>query len=507
VDLFSKNIQAESEIREERRMKTAIGAFCICLLVAVILSIQLSTLGLNFGSLVYGSPSLWRGHQAAFRVAAIDPQTTRFVRDVRAVITLDDQNGHAVQHGAVGSDFVEFNVDVPKDMVPVSSLFKVSLGTTLGNDNVTIPTTIVDRPTSTCTVRSHTEALNLEHATSLSKPARTLEIHLYPVGGQAVRTLENVIWGRLTRRGTPVATARIRGASHAFVLDTVSDANGLFRFSHQSYNHNEPLLFEIVGEETVAVPIEFRPAQQRVDLSPGPFLKPGTTLRAHITTLPFRGAVHVDFWTGDILAMASSAPAKRGQRLVEFDVPEDFSGLLQVEVYRGLFSANDGSTSVGAVWVGHSNAAAELQRCLAATQNIDPAIDAFVANPSSEKLATLALTRIVRENLGMPLLRSNMHERASQVTAEIETLRRKVHVFLGLTLLVGLGLAVSWITRHQIQVQRQLRAVFDEGENDGIRPVSALAHRYDLAMVVGVLMLAAYGIWMLVTRISWLTKF
>src|SRR5690606_37616001 len=81
---------AADERRDERRLRIGVALFAGALLVALVASIQLSTLGVSFGSLVYGTVPLWRGQGAVFRVASFDPHSGRLVPGLGAVVRLRD---------------------------------------------------------------------------------------------------------------------------------------------------------------------------------------------------------------------------------------------------------------------------------------------------------------------------------------------------------------------------------------------------------------------------------
>ena len=58
----------ETTDHSNRRLRRVVGVFASILLFCIIVSIELSTLDLNFASFVYGSDQVWQGHRASFRI-------------------------------------------------------------------------------------------------------------------------------------------------------------------------------------------------------------------------------------------------------------------------------------------------------------------------------------------------------------------------------------------------------------------------------------------------------
>ena len=197
--------------------------------------------------------------------------------------------------------------------------------------------------------------------------------------------------------------------------------------------------------------------------------------------------------------------------------PADHHGALRIEVYRNLWRPDENLATV-VLWSSVAPPGAAGAEILAFLRGLpgaddEPLIAAAAAAPPSHAMALLAtaLTRVVAQAPGMPLLRANLEERRALLTAELAATRGDVHAFLALTLLLGLALAVTGVARHRRRVRRQVRTVMEAGiaagedaiDAEEIDGLTRFRHAYDLALVFAALLLALYGVWMLVTRVRW----
>ena len=90
-------------------------------------------------------------------------------------------------------------------------------------------------------------------------------------------------------------------------------------------------------------------------------------------------------------------------------------------------------------------------------------------------------------------------------------MRTQVHAFFVLTLLLGLGFVGAWVVRHQVHVRRDVTRVLEDRHRRGedaidpanIQKLTRFEHAYELALAFGALVLALYGIWMLLSNIWW----
>ena len=77
-------------------------------------------------------------------------------------------------------------------------------------------------------------------------------------------------------------------------------------------------------------------------------------------------------------------------------------------------------------------------------------------------------------------------------------------------MLLGLGLIIGWVIRHQINVKRGFREVMEEGiaagediDTESMHRLARISHLYDLVLALAAVGLIAYGILMLMLRIRW----
>jgi len=410
-----------------------------------------------------------------------------------------------------GLDFAELNLVIPPQLGDRPEI-EVALETLAGADTVILPLRVrapEAPPADVAALRiaPHTEAL-IEEATVSEGPVR---IALYPEGGEAVAGLDNRIVGRITKDGVPMAAKVI---SLSLGLDATADASGLFGFNYRPPLKPQKITFEVGSApslDKVDVPLDFRTNQLRLEVSPGPFVAPSTTVTLRVHALPFRTPIHIDVWAGEVLLFGNSESAHKGLRELEVVLPTEVFGLLRVEAYRSLWAPQENRSSA-ALWVSRAGGEAAASEALAALDELDgddPVIAAATATKIA--LAGLALSRVVAKAPGMPLLRSNIKEREAIVNTEVAALRGHVHGFLALTVLLGLALIAGWAVRHHNRVRRSVRAVMEDGiaageseiERDEIHGLTRFAHTYDLVLAFCALLLATYGVWMLVTRLSW----
>ena len=502
--------QHTAEARAERALKIGIALFSGCLLLAITLSIQLSTLGLTFGSVVHGGDPVWPGHTATFRAGALDAQTSRLVPGVHVTARLVDQSGVRATAEAIGDELAEVHLDVPADLGATAEV-ELDLHSPLGDDTVRVPLQVERAPRRMAARLANNEETWIEEA---KKPSGRVRVALYPHSGHAVAGLENPITGRVTRDGAPLATHVVCKEAH---VDTHSDAAGLFTFSFRPPLKPQSLVFR-VGDESpasVGVPLDFRPSQLRAELLPGRLLTPGSEAHLRVHTLPFRTPVHVDVWVGDVLLHGATAAAARGLLDLPIPIPADVRGLMRVDVYKSVWDPASNLSSVAA-WVSPAPPLEACNEALDALRQLpggDPILAVAAAASGDERLRAcgLALGRVEAVTPGMPLLRSNIAERRARVAAEVDALRGQVHAFGAAVVILGLLFIVAWVIRHQLQMRRNVRSAMEEGiaagdagiEAEHVAGLTKFGHAYDLALVFAALLLAVYGIYMLVTRIRW----
>jgi hypothetical protein len=498
---------SDNEARDARWVRLGIAGFSGILLVSIVASVHLSTLDISFGSIVFGSRNLWRGQSAAFRVAAYHARGTDLLAPIAATFTLGDDAGHHVEVTQGGNTFVETRLPVPDALVNPCRL-QVTIDTPDGSDDVSLILDATDRPPPLGgRIASHLE----NRPSAAPPPSGPLRVAVYPQGGQVVAGLENMISARITLHGIPLATSI---DTNEFGIHVESDTLGLFHFPFTPMPQPKTLSFD-TNAGRVELPFEVKTTGLLLETSQRGLVRPGADLAISVTTLPFADpTVHIDVWAGGALLLASSRPAKDRRVDVDIGLPRDASGFMRVEAYRNL-GADPESRSTQLLWASDSpeaDAANELLAALAALPGGDPIIDEARAAPVDRRadLARLALTRFVPETTGPPVLQSTLGARRLRVSEGRESLRAAVHTLFVLTVLAGIGLLLGWVLRHQIRTRRSLRHVLEEGiaageaidEQDTNR-LARISHLYDLALTLVTLMLAAYGIFMLMSHIQW----
>ncbi len=498
----------------DRRLKQAIVVFAALLLAAIIASVHLSTMRVAFGSLTFGGKTVWRGHDTAFRFAALDPGSNRFVDNIEVQATLIDRKGQRLHVASHGDPFADVRFQVPADLER-SAFLDVQLSTPAGSEHFRVATTARDRPTP---LSGHLVSYEDNLKTSANVGGGTkggYGVALYPESGPLVAGLENDIVARVTQDGNPTS----RPVTNDQVgLQGRSDAFGLLRFTYRPPLNPTPLVFAI-GEApsvSVHVPIDARPTQLALDVQPRGIVRPGATLEIKVPTLPFRDAVILDVWAGGTLLLSAPLAATEQPRRAEVRLPEGLSGFVRVDAYRNPASPDETSLS-RLVWVSDSPLADAADAALAALGHLegtDPLLAATRTASSEAKAAwlPLLLTRYRPDTSGLPLLRSTVEERQAQLRREVARLRRWVHIAFVLTAFCALALATVWGVRHRRRMQQEMSSVIREAAAAGADVDESAAaaiprlqegHAKSFVLAVVALALAVYAVFVLLTRIRW----
>lgn len=502
-----------NEARDERRLRVAVGAFSALLLVTIVASIHLSTLGLTFGSLVYGSVHVWRGHDAAFRIAAIDGQGTTLIGGMSARVALRDGKGVRDTAEASGEEFLDARLSVPQDLGGDATL-EVEVETEAGDDHFTLKLVPVDRPPPMRgRITSHREALTPD----ARPPAGGYEVRLYPEAGSVVAGLPNPMQGWVLDGGKPTAVPLHVDDPG---LDAASDALGLFAFVYTPPPVRKPLRFAVGEAPTlhVDVPLDPKPMQLVIDTKPRRFAQPGGAVEVTVRTLPFRGPLFIDVWAGGCVLLATSARPKEGKQELELVLPAAVEGFVRIDAYRDPFAASDNAGSA-LLWASAKPAASAAEEALAAVATMpgaDPVLTAAqqATGEGRARYAHLALSRVQPAETGLMLLRNTVQERRAVVERERDGLRVHVHRLFALTFALGVGMAIAWGIRHTLGVKRAVRGVVDEDPLDEAETpddakvaraarYATLRHLYNLALALAAIGMAAYSIYVLLTRMRW----
>jgi hypothetical protein len=319
---------------------------------------------------------------------------------------------------------------------------------------------------------------------------------------------------RVTRDGQPVQTEL---HTDALGVHTESDAHGILQFPFSPTPQADDISFTVgsAAGETLDVPLQVETSGLLLEVTPRGFVRPGGDVRLDVSTLPFSDpVVHVDLWVGDALLVASSKPVQNRHLELELGLPAAARGWVRVEVYRNL-GADAAVRSSQLLWASNKPAPEAAADALTALDSL-PGGDSMIAvagaasGEARVELTRMAMSRFIPDTTGLPMLASTLESRRATVSERKSAARAGVHTLFVLTLVAGLGLALGWVIRHQIQVRRNMRAVMDEGiaageaiDAEGIERLARISHLYDLFLALFTVGMIAYGILVLLLRIRW----
>lgn len=489
-------------------MRIAAGAFGSVLFVTMVLSIHLSTLDLSFGTLVYGSSRIWRGHDAHLRVVAVDPRgNLRRIAIDGGELVLRDRTGERGRYPLQGP-IAEVSFRVPPDLADEATAW-LRVDTKLGEDRFEQTLLAVDAPQGArAQIVSHRELLDER---GRPKEGSTSQLRLYPRSGVLVDGLENAVIGWVSNgEGERV----IHSDNPSFRAEI--DARGLFdlrwlpRPSPTGYRFT---LGEAPGlTRTVNISNEQR--QLVAETDPPAFAQPGSEVQLIVRTLPVREPLYIDLWIGSTLAYAVMLPASSGRLDTSVPLPPDYEGLARIDVYRNLFAPEHSSSSIH-LWVSDATperAVEDAVRALSGFPGNDPALDAALAAQGDARVrfGEMALTRVVPTTVGHALVRTTVEERAASVEQRRTRLRSVVNGLFVLTFVLAIALAVGWGIRNHLRVRRAVRAVMEDGIAEGeeidaqsIAGLTRVRDVYDFVLVIAALAFAAYSILTLMQTLRW----
>ncbi len=496
------------EEREARRVRIAAGAFGAVLFVTMVLSIHLSTLDLSFGTLLYGSSRVWRGHDAHFRVVAADPRgNMRRIPITGGELVLRDARGERARV-PLGGPIGELSFRVPPDLADGATA-ELRVTTELGEDRFTQTLRAVDAPEGA-------RARILSHRELLSKRARPkegspYELRLYPRSGVLVDGLENAVVGWVSAGDGATA---VHSDNPSFRADT--DEDGLFDL--RWLPRPSPIGYAFtIGEapglsRTVSISNEQR--QLVAETDPSAFARPGDEVQLVVRTLPVREPLYIDLWVGSTLVYAVMLPASSGRLETSVPIPPDYEGLARIDVYRSIFAPEHSSSSIH-LWVSEDppeDAVTDAVRALSGFPGSDPSLDAALAaeGAARKRFGEMALSRVVPNTVGNLLVRTTVEERAAAVDERRARVRGAVNTLFVITFGLGVALAVGWAIRNHLRVRRNVRAVMEDGiahgeeiDSDAIEELTRVRDLYDFALVLAALFLAAYSLLTLMQTIRW----
>lgn len=501
---------AESEAREAKRLRTVIGAFSAVLLVTMVASIHLSTLELSFGTALYGSSKVWRGHGATFRLAALDPRGTRLVPIEHARISLVDGTGERLV-GESTDPLPQFSLDVPVDLGTEAKIV-VDVVTPAGTDRFEQPLKAVDTPAPMrATLESHRE---LMHARGRPERGAAVELRLYPTSGAFVDGLENRVFGWVGENGNAVKRDIF---SDALGFRTESNQDGLFEFRWRPRPSPTGYQFSVGDKPALSLnlPLRLETRQLVAETKPLGLIQPGSDVVLTVRTLPFRDPLIVDVWIGDALIRGEMRPASGGKFETRFAAPPDYEGLVRVDIYRNLFvpEAAHASLVLYSSSASPDEAALEAIRAVGGISGADPVISdaAQAEGPTRAMLSAMALSRVVPAQIGATMIGTSLERRRKAVETRKSELRGTLNILFAITFILGVGLSVAWIIRNNLRVRSNVRAVVDDGmslgesdmDPEALEQLTKFQSIYDFVLVIAALALAGYSILILMVKIGW----
>lgn len=481
-------------------MRWVIAGFATAALLALSVSIHLSTLELNFGTLIFGSPVLRSGGQAAFRVHALEPISWRPV-PLREV-AVRDENEHSIQAKAFDGTVLVTLAESTRKSVTLH--FRIT--TDSGVDQASVQLPVSEQARTALRIVSHRAALIQDRSVGSSKNP---PVALYPEWGHAVLGLPSRVYGRWLGPTQPSIEVE------AMDIKTTVGDTGVFVLDLPARHRRDPLELKVKeGDRThdFKIPLDFRPSQLRLLLDAPDIIAPETTLKVSVKCLPFRDPVLLDVWIGDVLVATHEASATEGHAAFSVLIPSDAHGWLRLEAYRNLF-APEGAISVGVRWIGdapHEQELEKIARLISTSADADDVALEFVQHPDRRKnLLPLVLSRLHAPGLGMPKLHSTVEDRQAQVRAYRDRLRGRVNALFVLLILAGLTVVTTMALRGRLQSERDLDAVLAEtgdlprSKADETPWLAQWALRLQMTAVLCAVLLAVYSIWLLMTYIQW----
>ncbi|MEL6546396.1 MAG: hypothetical protein AAFQ82_17345, partial [Myxococcota bacterium] len=400
---------------ESKRLKIAIGGFAAVLLATMIVSMHLSTLDVSFGTLVYGSPRIWRGHEGHLRVVAVDPRANhRPVPILQGEMRIRDTLGERVRIPLVPADSdpappqVHVRFAVPEDLAP-ESVAEFVVITEFGEDRFTQTLRAVDHPRGArAKVVSHRESLAKR---GRPKPGSATELRLYPRSGVLVDGVENQVLGWIPN--VPGATV-LHSDSPSFRAET--DSSGTFEFRWLPRPSPTGYRFNVGESPSVLRTLNVINEQRQLvaELGSSSFVTPGSNLELVVRSLPMREPILVDLWIGSTL-VHTQRRSIRGRLETSIPIPPDYEGLARVDVYRALFAPEQNSSSLS-LWVSDSrssDAVHEAVQALSGFPGDDPVLSAARAadGDAAMRFGEMALSRLVPDTVGASLVRTTVQER------------------------------------------------------------------------------------------------
>ena len=488
-----------------------IGAFVGTLLLSIVASVELSTLSLNFSTVCFGSPNVWLGHSAGFRVAALDAQSTRFLPSIDVTAELLDGQSVVAQSTVQGVTLADLNLTIPLKVQNETLSLRVRVESDLGSDNFTLALRPMKHPSPINSVFSTSQQppYSLKASSLQKNQPTTPDLELFPMAGHLISGLPNLIFGRITdgTKPPPKELALKEGNSTLH-----PNAAGLFSFTHIPRGKDETFTFLLPGHPHpgLKAALALRPAQLLLTPLPKAVFRPGEEVLVEIQTLPFRSPIHVDLWAGSALLKTTSTFAENGHVTLPLSTPVDFTGLIRIDAYKNFIAPQDTATSTHAFVTASSDPYPQLFATLSGRTppKLVTEFGDATSGPVQTTLARLALARLFPPHEGAPLLRNTYDDRHNQITHSRDQLRTHVHQIFLASVAVGLLSLLGWVVSHQRKRKSAVSAVIHEGISQGeewdpeaIKNLTRTANRFDITLTFLAIALIFYAVYVLLTRL------
>ena len=496
--------------RSDRRLRFAVKLFAAIILFCIVTSIELSTIDLNFASFLYGSDQVWAGHRASFRLGAIDAQSKRPLKKLSVDARLKAGNETLETVEAVGHQWAEFKVKIPKDPPKSPLSLDITVKSEQGTDTFQIPLQVTSSPATVSSEFQSLDRLYDDDNAQAPREVKGYQLKLYPLAGHLVSGLTNPIVGQLFHQGKP--TEGQVQSTELGLLETTSP-QGLVRFEWRPMISPRPLSFKVGSHPIHSQMVRIKPQPSQLLLHrPEPWLNsPGSSAAASIRSLPFRGRFHIDVWAGNCLLLAASEFPEGDGFEFALKLPPDFEGLLRVDAYKN-FMAPAGTVTSSHLWVSSkpmSEATQDLLKVLKTLPNANEWKWVFEGSgPLKQAMIPLLLSRLFPKAQGAPLILSTLETRKTTVTDERDGLRRHIHRLFFITIITGAFLLIAWVFNQRRRVKRDVTQVIQEGIIEGedldpeaIRELTKPGNSLEILVTLGAISLSLYSIYILLTQL------
>jgi len=483
-----------------RRQRAALLIGVLGLALLALVAVRVSRLEATFGTLVFGSAALWRGHTAVLRLAVRAVPSDKPIEEaVHARVLLRDGAGVRAEAAGKGIGFVDLRLEIPADLDAYPFL-DIEAGPAQGADvdRFTLPAHSAETPGPLAgTLESSTAVLDPDarHEASLYR------LEVFPSGGKLGMGFTNDVAMRLTRAGEPVTGALTCDEPP---LQATANAAGIWRLAVRPMPGHAAWRCRVQATHTsITTTLRLHPQQVMLTARPSIFVTPSEPLALVMSSLPLREPIYLDVWVGDAL-VDSTSYAAGGERPITLTLPPDSRGFVRLDAYRSTAPAGRGSMSL-LLWASTQapgdapgDAADDALTAMAKLPGDEPLLWQARRAPSEvrHELAGLVMSRYAPPGAGMPLVRDSLPDRVTQVARLKRRLEAhvKAAIVLALGVLLGLGAQLLRARRRQA-----LALAAELGDEPPVRsqPAWLQEHPWQEVLVLGAsVTLAAYALWL-----------